>query len=206
MNKKSILWLLLLLVLLVALDQATKWYVVLHFHYPHPGYMYDSVPVLDNSVLGFNIIRVHNTGVAFGLGNNTIWAPFVFLGVQVAALIGLFVLFRRNFFNTTILRIAGVCVAAGVLGNMADRLLQGFMHPLAAHRSFLENLCGGSVVDFLDFYFPWLPTSNFPQGYHWPAFNVADSCICIAAGLFIISAFFLSEPKGASKSAKPTDD
>jgi signal peptidase II len=36
------------------------------------------------------------------------------------------------------------------------------------------------VVDFLDFQF---------GSYHWPAFNVADSCICVAAGLLLISGF-----------------
>lgn len=203
MTRKNILRLLLLLVFLVALDQATKWYVVLHF--PHPNIGYECVPVLgDNPVLGFDLIRVHNKGVAFGLGNNTLWAPFVFFGVQIVALAAILMLFKRNFFSTQLLRIAGVCVTAGVLGNMADRLLQGFMHPMAAQRSFWENLSNGAVVDFLDFYFPWLPNNMYPHGcWHWPAFNVADSCICIAAGLFVISAFFLPEPK--TPPTKPAD-
>ena len=38
----------------------------------------------------------------------------------------------------------------------------------------------GHVVDFLDFYI---------SQYHWPAFNIADSCICVAACLFLISGF-----------------
>ena len=52
------------------------------------------------------------------------------------------------------------------------------------------------MVDFLDFSFPWIKTEMFPMGYHWPSFNVADSCVCIAAALFIISSFFMkSEEK-----------
>ena len=194
--KKPTLLLLLLLLALVALDQATKWYVVLHFNFPQPGYMYDSVPVLaGNGVLDFNIIRIHNTGVAFGLGNGTQWAPFVFLGVQVAALIALVWLYARGFFATRLLKFAWVFICAGVLGNMADRLLQGFFIPGAETLDFFTKLRMGYVVDFLDVSFPWLTLSQYPQGYHWPAFNVADSCICIAAGLFVISAFFFPEPR-----------
>ena len=53
-------------------------------------------------------------------------------------------------------------VLGGALGNIIDRTRFGY------------------VVDFLDFEF---------NGYHWPAFNVADSAICIAAGLLFLSAF-----------------
>jgi signal peptidase II len=54
----------------------------------------------------------------------------------------------------------------------------------------------GYVVDFLDFSFPWIKTEMFPYGYHWPSFNVADSCVCIAAALFIISSFFVKNEEG----------
>ena len=49
-------------------------------------------------------------------------------------------------------------IVGGALGNMIDRIRFG------------------SVVDFLDFYF---------KSYHWPAFNVADSAICVGAVLFV---------------------
>ena len=84
---------------------------------------------------------------------------------------------------------------------MIDRLTRGFFLPGSDSLSFWKNLANGYVVDFLDFSFPWLPTQNFPGGYHWPAFNVADSCICIAAVLFVISAFFFEpEPDPSSPS------
>jgi signal peptidase II len=54
---------------------------------------------------------------------------------------------------------------SGILGNLTDRIAHGF------------------VVDMLKFNFGFFP-------FHpWPAFNVADSAICIAVGLFIIASF-----------------
>ena len=179
--------------LLYILDQLTKWWIVLCFTPPHEltHVVTDRVPVLyDNGILHFDIIRIHNTGVAFGLANGEIWAPFVFFGIQVLALVGLYLLYRRGFFNTKLLKAAWVFVVAGVLGNMTDRLLQGFFVEGAESMSSWEKLTSGYVVDFLDFSFPWIAADGFPGGYHWPAFNIADSCVCIATALFIISAFF----------------
>jgi len=181
--------LILLIACLYVLDQVTKWLVVLN--YELPLYRVDHTPVISgNGLIGFDIVRVHNTGVAFGAGNGTAWAPFVFLGVQVVALVALVILYRRGFFFNRPLRLAWACIMTGVLGNMTDRLVQGFFLPGAEHLSFFENLTNGYVVDFLDFYFPWIPSEIFPEGYHWPAFNVADSCVCIAAAVFLLVAFF----------------
>lgn len=191
MKKRVTLILLLLVFALFALDQATKWAVVLNFPFDWAyGYSPKHIPVLeDNGWLHFSLVRVHNTGVAFGTGNGTAWAPFVFLGVQVAALVWLSVLYCREFFSTRLMKAAWVLILAGVFGNMADRLTQGFFIPGAEKLSFFENLLNGYVVDFLDFSFPWIHTEMWPEGYHWPSFNVADSCVCIAAVLFLLSGF-----------------
>lgn len=192
-KNRTTLILILLVVALYVLDQVTKWSIVCNFHEPYLFYM-DVVPVVtDCSLFHFNLVRAHNQGVAFGMGDGTVWAPFVFLSIQIAALVALVVFFRRGFFQTRILKAAWVCIMAGVLGNMTDRLLQGFWLKGAESLSFFENFANGYVVDFLDFSFPWIKTEMFPNGYHWPAFNVADSCVCIAAGLFLIASFF--EPK-----------
>ena len=204
---RATLWTILLVVALYALDQVTKWYVVLHFRGPDPLFgLMDGVTVLkDNGILNFYIVRVHNTGVAFGFGNGTTWAPFVFLGVQLVALVGLIVLYAKNFFSTTALKVAWAFIMTGVLGNMTDRLLQGFFLPGGDNLSFFEKLSRGYVVDFLDFSFPWLVTENFPRGYHWPSFNVADSCVCIAAGIFIVIAFFFDDKKKKASDASSAD-
>ncbi len=178
-------------IVLYILDQVTKWSIVFNYAAPFRNYVMERTPVIEGSeLMNFSIIRIHNTGVAFGFGNGTVWAPIVFLMVQVAALVFLVIMLRKGFFATRLLKAAWVCIMAGVLGNMTDRLLQGFFLPGAENLSFLTNLSKGYVVDFLDFSFPWIQTAAFPNGYHWPAFNVADSCVCIAAGLFFIASFF----------------
>ncbi len=187
------LCLLLSILALYALDQVSKWYVVLNFELPTP-YWLDRVPVItDSSLLNFDLVRLHNNGVAFGFGSGTAWAPYVFLGVQVVALIGLVWFFRRGVFCTRLLKAAWALIMVGVLGNMTDRLLQGFFLPGAEQLSFWERLSHGYVVDFLDFSFPWIATEAFPHGYHWPSFNVADSCVCVATVLFVLASFLTPE-------------
>lgn len=205
MKQRIPLCLLLLVAFLYLLDQASKWSIVLNYDVP-TRFFHDSTPVLtDNGLIGFDIVRIHNTGVAFGFGNGTAWAPILFLGIQVLALICLIILYRRNFFFNKTLKLAWAFISAGVLGNMTDRLTQGFFLPGAENKSFFENLANGYVVDFLDFSFPWLPTEAFPYGYHWPSFNVADSCVCIAAVLFLIASFATPKPPLSNgESAEPS--
>ncbi len=192
--KRSTVYLLLLILVLYLMDQISKWYIVFNYELPTPYYL-DRTPVItDSAIMNFDIVRLHNTGVAFGMGNGTAWAPFLFLGVQIVALVLLIVFYRRGIFCTKLLKIAWACIMTGVIGNMTDRLTQGFFLPGAEKLSFLQNLINGYVVDFLDFSFPCLPTKTFPMGYHWPAFNVADSCVCIAAGLFLIASFLPQPP------------
>ena len=197
---------LLTVLLLYALDQATKWSIVCCFNPPQWGLFLDSVPVVEDcSWIGFSIVRVHNQGVAFGFGNGTAWAPFVFFGVQVLALVLLVLLLRRGFFNTRLLRAAWALIMTGVLGNMTDRLLQGFFLPGAEKLSFMQNLMNGYVVDFLDVWFPWITSENWPGGYHWPAFNVADACVCISSLLFLIASFMPGKKAPAEAQAKESD-
>lgn len=111
----------------------------------------------------FYLVHVRNTGAAFGMLQDSNWF-FVILAIAALLILGLLI-FRRVF-QTSVTRWASGLLVAGIAGNLTDRL---------AH---------GSVVDFLDFVLPVYG--------HWPAFNVADSCICIAASLFIYSSLFES--------------
>ncbi len=108
----------------------------------------------------FDLVHVHNTGAAFGMMSNN---NYFFVGLATVALIVLAVLTVREIFKDRLSRIGAALLVSGVAGNLTDRLLHGH------------------VVDFLSFTLPWYGP--------WPAFNVADSCICVAAGLFVISSF-----------------
>ncbi|MFT5856514.1 MAG: signal peptidase II [Verrucomicrobiales bacterium] len=115
----------------------------------------------------FNLTHIRNEGVAFGMANGSPWANVVFGMVSLTALIAIPVLWRRGAFPGRLAKFAAALLMSGILGNLTDRIYRG------------------SVVDFLDFH--W-------AGKHFANFNVADSCICIAASLIFISAF-LPEPQ-----------
>ena len=104
----------------------------------------------------FNIVHVHNTGAAFGMLKDS---NLFFVLLAGAALIVVGVLAWKGAFAGAPTKIAAALLVSGILGNLTDRLLHGH------------------VVDFLDVILPWYG--------HWPAFNIADSCICLAAGLFL---------------------
>ena len=143
--------LLLVTLPLYLLDQVTKW-LVLRFISTD-----EFVPVIPGF---FYLVQVHNTGAAFGmLKDNNLF----FMLLASAALVLVAVFARRGAFADAPSRFGAALLVSGVLGNLTDRILHGY------------------VVDFLDVVLPWYG--------HWPAFNVADSAICVAAGLFLISGF-----------------
>lgn len=116
----------------------------------------------------FYLVHVRNTGAAFGIFQDSNRA---FIVLAIIALIVLVSLIVRRVFHTGVTRWAAGLLFSGIAGNLTDRLLHG------------------SVVDFLDFVLPVYG--------HWPAFNVADSCISVAALLLIYSSLF--EKKQAAK-------
>jgi signal peptidase II len=172
--------LVLLVVLpLYLLDQATKWWIVSHFMH------HEVRPVIDGF---FNLVRVHNQGVAFGLGNGTTWAPVVFLVVPVLALGVIAALWRRGWFNDRASRLAVALLLTGIFGNLTDRLTQGFLLDEFRAAPLWTRLAHGYVVDFLDFTIPLV-------NYRWPAFNIADSCICVAAVLLFVAGLRAEAPQ-----------
>lgn len=139
-------------------DQITKWWIVLNFPLPSEGFR--SITVIEGF---FDIVRVHNKGIAFGKFNDGEYANPIFACIALTAL-GLLLFFwkKMDAFPTKIGRVAASLIAAGILGNVTDRLAHGY------------------VVDFLQFDLQFMM---------WPSFNVADACICIAAGLMFITVF-----------------
>ena len=177
---------------LYLLDQATKWWIVLHLPEPVRGThsSWEYLPVAEN---WFHISRVHNQGVAFGMGNGTAWAPVVFLVMPLVAMALIRLFWKKGVFNNALSQIAVVLLLTGIFGNLTDRLTQGSQLSYLKDAPFWDRLSAGYVVDFisvkLPFYDKLVPSSD---GW-WPSFNVADSCICIAATLLFLSG--LREPK-----------
>ena len=107
----------------------------------------------------FALVFVTNTGAAFGsFRNNNLF----FIILSCVALVVESTLLVRRHQPDTWRDVSLALLLAGVLGNLTDRLFHGH------------------VIDFLLF------DLHVPLAHPWPAFNVADACICIAVGCFII--------------------
>ena len=102
----------------------------------------------------FNVVRVHNSGAAFSfLANAGGWQRWFFTGIGIAAAIFI-VWMLKSHPGQKLFSFALACILGGAIGNVIDRTLYGY------------------VVDFLDFHY---------AGWHFPAFNIADSVISIGA-------------------------
>jgi len=167
---------------LYVLDQVTKFWTIGKFAPPwvEPG---ANIAVIDDT---FHLVRVHNQGVAFGFGNGTAWAPVVFLMVPLIALILLRVFWQKGVFNHWLSKIAVALLLCGIFGNLTDRLVQGFLLDENSGASFWQRLSDGYVVDFIAVKLPLYDKIVPSSGGWWPSFNVADSCICVAAVLLFI--------------------
>ena len=117
----------------------------------------------------FNLVLVFNKGAAFSfLAGASGWQTPVFATVSTVAAVVLSVLIVRHPGNR-VLCAALALMLGGALGNLWDRLEWGH------------------VVDFLDFH---------AAGWHWPAFNVADSAITVGAVLLILESFVRRDAGG----------
>lgn len=116
---------------------------------------------------GFNLFLTFNKGVSFSLfSNNSPYTPILLSCFSLIICAFVFYwLFREK---NQLTRLGLSFILGGAIGNVIDRIRYG------------------SVVDFLDVYF---------KTYHWPAFNVADSFICVGATLIFVVLFFMKGEK-----------
>jgi len=106
----------------------------------------------------FNLVLVWNRGVSFGMfPAGSLVGQWMLIGLAAAICVAL-LFWLRGATNRLTVGAIGLIIG-GAVGNVLDRLVHG------------------AVVDFLDVH---------AAGYHWPAFNVADSAICVGAGLLIL--------------------
>ena len=118
----------------------------------------------------FNLVLVFNRGAAFSLLSSAPgWQRELFAGIALIASVVIVILIVRN--ASARLFCTGLAlILGGALGNLWDRVALGY------------------VVDFLDFH---------AAGYHWPAFNLADSAITVGAALVILDGFRARRPTAA---------
>ena len=103
---------------------------------------------------------VHVTNTGSAFGMMRGWFSFHVIFGSIMAFVMAWMLFRKD--SDLLTRMASALILSGIFGNITDRIVHGH------------------VIDFLDFYI---------GQYHWPAFNIADSAIVIAVGLFLWSSF-----------------
>lgn len=198
LTKKSVL----LIILVLIVDQASKIYIKLNFA------LGDSVYVFD----WFRIYFIENNGMAFGM--EIIGKLFLTL-FRIVAVGGLcyfiYYLIKRNARQGFVLAVS--LLFAGAAGNIFDSLFYGllFSDSYGHLATFLPDGGGyaplfyGKVVDML--YFPIIKNSMGETIFFSPVFNIADSAISVAAGIILI--FYrkdLNEHLESKKSKKQSQE
>lgn len=110
----------------------------------------------------FDLVRYHNEGAAFSfLADAGGWQKWFFSGVSMIAVVVITYLIKKHQ-NQKLFCFGLALVLGGAIGNLYDRLTLGY------------------VVDFLSFHV---------NDWFWPAFNVADSAICVGVALLLLDSF-----------------
>jgi signal peptidase II len=142
-----------LAIAVLALDQASKWWIVHHIM---------AAPKVIQVTSFFNLVLGYNRGVSFGMfGSGEEFGRWALVALALAIVTALTVWLVRA--EKPLLAAALGMIIGGAVGNVLDRARLG------------------GVVDFLDFH---------AFGYHWPAFNVADTGITVGAALLIFDSIF----------------
>lgn len=126
-------------------------------------HLYQSIPVVDNF---FHITYVRNRGAAFSFLSHASWRVPFFITVSLVAAIVIIIAYNKLREDQKLAQVSLSMIFSGAVGNLIDRLRLG------------------EVIDFLDVH--WYQ-------HHWPAFNVADSLICV--GVFLLAYDMLREEK-----------
>lgn len=121
--------------------------------------LYESYPIFPF----FNLTLTYNTGAAFSfLSEQPVLAFWAFTSIALIMSVVILIWLYRLPANRPWSACAFALVLGGALGNVIDRFVHGY------------------VIDFLDFYY---------QGWHFAAFNLADSAICVGAGMLFLEMF-----------------
>lgn len=111
----------------------------------------------------FNLVLIYNRGMSFGLFNRGAGVNALLFSLVAASIVAVLVYWLSRV-DSPFLAVAIGLVIGGAIGNVIDRVRFG------------------AVVDFLDFYL---------GSWHWPAFNLADSAICIGVAAMLLDGLLL---------------
>jgi len=145
-------WYLIIATLVMLFDQITKYWVAVKLS---DGDEIDIIPGF------FKFSYTENPGIAFGMLNNGN-VKWLLVAISVAAIMVVIYYMRRTPASNTLLLWSLSLLAAGISGNLIDRVRLG------------------RVIDFILLYY---------RDYQWPVFNVADTAITIGAALMAIELF-----------------
>jgi len=135
--------------------------------------LHEAIPVIPDF---FQLVHVRNTGAAFGIGANASSkiVPLLLNAGAIVVFCVVVVYALRSAITDRVLQTGLHLILGGAIGNLVDRFRFGY------------------VVDFLDVYV---------GTHHWPAFNVADSAICIGIGLLFLDMKKRPETETAAETA-----
>ena len=123
----------------------------------------------------FHLTYVRNTGAAWGMFSG----QNVALSALALVMLAVLVVFRRKILPPgRVHRVALGLLCGGIAGNLFDRLRLDY------------------VVDFLDF---------FVRNSHFPAFNVADSAICLGVGIYVLGTLLVRTPEAVPAPGQPPE-
>lgn len=154
---------LVLAAIVLMFDQLTKWWVVETLMRP-PGVWETPfyTPIKIEILPVFDLVMAWNRGVSFGILNTDGRWNALLLSLLSLVIAGFLVAWLRKA-ETRMVALALGGIVGGALGNVVDRIRWG------------------AVADFLDIHI---------AGYHWPAFNLADSAISVGAVVLVLDALF----------------
>jgi len=166
-KKKQLIWVLVVFAIVVTVDQVTKSIVMWATPNTETAYRLDHPKF-------FRISHQRNPGLVGGLFDGN---PWIARSAPLAACCVLIYLFTYLDPRSKLQTLAYGCIAGGAVGNQIDRFRLG------------------SVTDFLQFHFYFIPF-DFPWKYY-PAFNVADSAICCGVFVLIITWYIMGKSDAA---------
>ncbi len=133
-------------------------------------YQKEVIPVISGF---FDIVHVHNTGAAWGMFGDKTWLLAI---VSIVAAILFCFFFKKMAEGRALQAFSLSLIIGGTVGNMIDRCSLGY------------------VIDFLSVHWPWGDGT-----YYFPAFNVADSAICVGVFIYAVCSFIYDRKEKKEK-------